>query len=188
MATFLQLLKETGARCGEAWRLKWKDVDFESKVVAITPEKGSNPRVNAMSNKLLSMLQSLQRNHGEWVFSYPNMPVEHHADNFGQQRKRIAHKTRNPRLLQIHFHTFRYWRGTMLYHQYRSEFYVMQQLGHRKIENTLLYIQLEEALFQGTVDYICKVAKTEAEICKLVEDGFDPVCEFQGKKVFRKRK
>ena len=39
MATFLQLLKETGARCGEAWQLKWKDIDFESKVINITPEK-----------------------------------------------------------------------------------------------------------------------------------------------------
>jgi hypothetical protein len=76
----------------------------------------------------------------------------------------------------------------MLYHQYRSEYYVMQQLGHRKIENTLLYIQLEEALFQGAVDYISKVAKTENEVCKLVEDGFEFVCDFQGHKVFRKRK
>ena len=76
----------------------------------------------------------------------------------------------------------------MLYHQYRSEYYVMHQLGHRRIENTLLYIQLEEALFQGVVDYISKVAKTEAEICKLIEDGFEYVCDFEGHKVFRKRK
>jgi hypothetical protein len=116
------------------------------------------------------------------------MPVEHHADNFCGQRKRIAHKLQNPRILKIHFHTFRYWRGTMLYQQYRSEFYVMQQLGHRKIENTLLYIQLDEALFKGTVDYISKVAKTETDICRLVEDGFDFVCDFQGSKIFRKRK
>ena len=89
---------------------------------------------------------------------------------------------------KIHFHTFRYWKGTVLYHQYRSEYYVMQQLGHRKIENTLLYIQLEEALFQGVVDDISKVAKTESEVCKLIEDGFEFVCDFQGDKVFRKRK
>jgi hypothetical protein len=64
----------------------------------------------------------------------------------------------------------------------------MQQLGHWKIENTLLYMQLEEALFQGVVDYVLRVAKTGAEICKLVEDGFEFVCDFQGHKVFRKRK
>jgi hypothetical protein len=57
MATFLQMLKETGARCGEIWMLNWTDIDFESKVVNITPEKNSNPRVVHLSNKLIEMLQ-----------------------------------------------------------------------------------------------------------------------------------
>ena len=37
--TFLQLLKETGARLGEAWQLEWISFDFENKSVDITPEK-----------------------------------------------------------------------------------------------------------------------------------------------------
>lgn len=45
LATFLQVLKETGLRCGEASPLEWADVDFEGKLVTITPEKGSNPRI-----------------------------------------------------------------------------------------------------------------------------------------------
>jgi len=52
----------------------------------------------------------------------------------------------------------------------------------------LLYAQLEEALFQGEHEYISKVAKTEKEICKLVEEGFEYVTDFEGAKVFRKRK
>ena len=51
MATFLQILKETGARCGEIWWLKWADIDFESKVINITPEKNSNPRVVHLSQQ-----------------------------------------------------------------------------------------------------------------------------------------
>ncbi len=39
-ATLLQLLKETGVRVGEATKLKWTNVDFERKVVRVTPEKG----------------------------------------------------------------------------------------------------------------------------------------------------
>jgi hypothetical protein len=61
MATFLQMLKETGARCGEIWILKWADIDFESKVVNITPEKNSNPRVVHLSNKLIEMLKTCQK-------------------------------------------------------------------------------------------------------------------------------
>jgi hypothetical protein len=48
-------------------------------------------------------------------------------------------------------------------------YYVMLKLGHKNIKNTSLYVQLEEALFQGETNYISKVAKTEKEICNLVE-------------------
>jgi integrase/ribosomal protein L37AE/L43A len=114
MATFLLLLKETGARCGEIWQLNWSDIDFESKVVNITPEKNSNPRVTHLSNKLLKMIQQLPKNYGERVFSFPNMRVDNHAVNFQKQRRRTANKIKNPRMLKIHFHTFRYWKGTIL--------------------------------------------------------------------------
>ena len=176
MAIFLQLLKETGARCGEIWQLSWDDVDFESKVINITPEKHSNPRVTRLSNKLLG------------VFSYPHMRVDHFAVNFQRQRRRTATKIKNPRLLRIHFHTLRYWKGTMLYHETKDMYYVMQRLGHKNIANTLLYVQLEEALFQGEAEYVSKVAKTEAKSATLIDAGFEYVTDFQGSKIFRKRK
>jgi integrase len=188
MATFLQVLKETGARCGEIWWLKWEDIDFESHTISITPEKNSNPRVAHISKTLIAMLSQAPRTYGDRVFSHPNMPVDHHARGFCFQRKRIANKTGNPRLLKIHFHTFRYWKGTMLYHTHPDMYYVMQRLGHKSIKNTLLYVQLEEALFQGEHEYISKVAKTEKEICSLIEAGFEYVTEFEGAKIFKKRK
>jgi integrase len=188
MATFLQLLKETGARCGEIWWLNWSDIDFESKVVNITPEKNSNPRVTHLSNKLIEMLEHLPKNYGERVFSHPHMLIDNHTVTFQRQRKRIAHKIGNPRLLKIHFHTLRYWKGTILYHETKDMYYVMMRLGHKNIKNTLLYVQLEEALFQGETNYISKVAKTEKDICSLVEAGFEYVTEFEGSKIFRKRK
>jgi integrase len=188
MATFLQTLKETGARCGEIWQLKWGDIDFESKVVNITAEKQSNPRVTHLSNKLLEMLNKLPKTYGDRIFSSKNMRVDNFGTLLSHQRKRLANKLSNPRLLKIHFHTLRYWKGTMLYHETKDMYYVMQRLGHKSIKNTLLYVQLEEALFQGETNYISKVAKTEKEICSLVEAGFEYVTEFQGTKIFRKRK
>ncbi|MCW4028693.1 MAG: site-specific integrase [Candidatus Bathyarchaeota archaeon] len=188
LATFLQMLKETGARRGEIWSLKWTDIDFESKIVNITPEKGSNPRVAHLSNKLLEMLSNLKKIYGDRVFSTADMNIEYFAINLQRQRKKLSNKIGNPRLLRIHFHTFRYWKGTMLYHQTKDMYYVMQRLGHRNIQNTLLYVQLEEALFQGECEYISKVAKTEADICSLIEAGFEYVTDFQGSKIFKKRK
>ncbi|MDI9578950.1 MAG: site-specific integrase [Candidatus Bathyarchaeia archaeon] len=188
MATFLQMLKETGARCGEIWWLKWEDIDFESKVVSITPEKNSNPRTIRLSLKLLEMLQRLPKAYGNRVFSFSDMRVDHHGLSLSRQRKRIANKLNNPRLLKIHFHTFRYWRGTTLYHKTKDPYFVQQQLGHKSIKNTELYVQLDHAYFEGEDEYISKVAKTQKEILFLIDQGFEYVTEFEGVKFFRKRK
>lgn len=61
LATFLQLLKETGVRCGEASQLEWIDVDFKRRVVRITPEKGSNPRILPISTRLVEMLNNMPK-------------------------------------------------------------------------------------------------------------------------------
>ena len=60
---------------------------------------------------------------------------------------------------------------------------------HRNIKNTLIYIQLEEAIFKEKDDeFICKVAKTVDEAKALIEEGFEYACEFEDVKLFRKRK
>jgi len=48
--TFLQVLRETGMRCGEAWNLKWVDFDSERNTVNVAPEKNSNSPANGGSN------------------------------------------------------------------------------------------------------------------------------------------
>lgn len=77
----------------------------------------------------------------------------------------------------------------MLYHQTKDILYVMNFLGHKSIKNTLIYIQLEEAIFKEESDeYICKVAKNLDEAKELIELGFEYVTEMDGVKLFRKRK
>jgi len=186
-STFLQLLKETAMRAGEAHRLKWSDIDFASGTVRITPEKGSKPRIFKISKKLLNMLAGLKsKSNSELVFG---KSLRTRRRLFQKQRATLARKLQNPRLLQIHFHTFRHWKATMLYHQTKDILYVMQFLGHKNIKNTLKYVQLEEALFkEHNEQFICKTAKTIEEAKKLIESGFEYVCEMQGVKLFRKRK
>lgn len=84
------------------------------------------------------MLQQLPKTYGDRVFSFPHMPVDHHGVTLGLQRKKLAEKLKNPRLLKIHFHTFRYWKGTVLNHKTKDPYFVQQQLGHRNIKNTEL--------------------------------------------------
>ena len=188
VATFLQLLKETHARPGEIWHCTEDNFDFETNTISIAPEKNSNPRIFKMSQKLVGMLRNLPRPYGKYYFALPQMSLDNFRDNYGQQRNRIAEKLHNPRLKKIMFKTLRTWGGTVDYHRTKDILYVMKRLGHKNIKNTLIYVQLEEALFKDEIDYTSKVAKTESEACVLIEAGFDFVCDFDGHKLFRKRK
>lgn len=105
-STFIQLLKETAMRSGEAKRLLWTDVDFERRIVRLNlPEKGSNPRIWRISTKLAAMLNSLPRK-SDKIFG--NGPITAMKTTFMRARRRLANKLQNPRLLKISFHTFRH--------------------------------------------------------------------------------
>ncbi len=77
----------------------------------------------------------------------------------------------------------------MLYKRTRDILFVMKILGHRNIKNTLLYVNLAEALGEsGDDEYISAAARGLDEARRLVEQGFEYICDVDGYKVFRKRK
>jgi integrase len=128
-STFLQLLKETGMRSGEAFILKWIDFDLANRTVNITPEKGSEPRQLRISPQLIAMLNSLPKEK-EQVFACSS---RHFTRTFRLQRTRIATKLKNDRIRKIHFHTFRHWKATTGYAKTKDILHVMKILGHRNI-------------------------------------------------------
>jgi integrase len=181
-ATYLQFLKESGARAGEVWSLKWIDLDLEARTVSITPEKGSMARQLKLSGKLLGMVASLPRK-SEYVFGGGDL--DNFARWFYMKRKELAVKLCNPRIRRIGFKTHRHWKASTLYRQTRDILLVKQTLGHRDIRNTLVYTHLLNDLDS---DWVCKTAKSLAEASSLIEAGFDYVTELDGTKLFRKRK
>jgi integrase len=179
----LQLLKETGVRIGEACQLQWIDIDLANRTIRVTPEKGSNPRMFQVSNKLTAMLMELQKTaKSEMVFP---RNVRNQRRIFQRQRKKVAEKLENPGIDKITFHTFRHFKATMEYHKTKDILHVMEILGHRSINNTLIYTQLVD--FKDD-EYVSKVATTVKEACQLVEAGFEYVCQIDGAQIFRKRK
>ncbi|MEM3825926.1 MAG: tyrosine-type recombinase/integrase [Candidatus Bathyarchaeia archaeon] len=184
IAAFLRICKETGARAGEIYNLKWTDVDFERQTLRITAEKGSNPRLFRISNALLSALSQLPKN-SEYIFHHYKR-LNNLRRSFERYRNRAAFKLGNPRLLQITFHTLRHWKATMEYAKTKDILHVMQLLGHKNIKNTLIYTQLVKNVREE--EYICKVAKTPREIQELIEAGFEYVCARDDVLFFRKRK
>jgi integrase len=200
-ATLLRLLKETAMRLGEAWQVEWKDFDSTNRTVMCKyPEKNSRSRAFNISADLTLMLQSMPQR-SQFIFSCSRQPTSRedhktHMSNLkkqkgllGHQRRRISIKLKNPRINEINYHSFRHWKATQLYHQTKDILYVMKYLGHREVKNTLIYIDLETISFpHGGDDFHAKIARTEQEAIKLIEAGFEFVCDMSGAKLFRKRK
>ena len=79
----------------------------------------------------------------------------------------------------------------MEYHKTKDILHVKQLLGHKNIQNTMIYINLEQAIFKTENDeFHVKVAKNIDEACKLIEVGFNYVTGdySEGGKIFRKRR
>ena len=77
----------------------------------------------------------------------------------------------------------------MLYHQTKDIIYVKEFLGHRRIETTMLYIQLAETIFKESTDeFTVRVASKPEDIKQLLEVGFEFVCQKDGLAYFKKRK
>lgn len=185
VSAYLQLMKETGARAGEISNLLWTNVDIQQRLVRIKAEKGSNSRILPLSVKAVEMLNNLPKK-SERIFN----SADQMRSNFYYQRRRIAKKLANPRLLQIHFHTLRHMKGSSEYRKTKDMMHVKEVLGHKSIESTQIYVHIEKAMFQsGTNDeFHIKVASSKEEITELLETGFEYILTKDGLAYFRKRK
>ena len=185
LSTFLQGLKETGADPGELAAVTSKDINKEARTITLNkPVKGHRARMLTVSVELIRRLEAIT-NGSERIFDDEQL-----RRAFYYKRKTTAHKLSNPRLLNITFITFRHWFGTMEYHKTKDILHVQRLLGHKNIQNTLIYIDLESKLFNDTSEgFTSRVAHNVGEACSLVEAGFEFVTgEYNdGGKIFRKR-
>ena len=74
----------------------------------------------------------------------------------------------------------------MEYHRTKDILYVQRLLGHKNINNTLVYTHLVQ--FEPEDNFTCRVANTIDDAKNLIEAGFDYVCDINDAKLFRKRK
>ena len=183
-ATFLQVLKDTGARGCEASKIQWTDIDERSRTIRINnPAKGSLPRIVKVTPKTIAMINALPKT-GKYVFNTNMATIR---KGFMKQRKRIAETLQNPRLKQIHFHTLRHWKATMEYHRTKDILHVKRLLGHKQLKNTEIYTHLIN--FEDDEWHVAHAKNLEEED-KLIEAGFEYVRYSEKDKVaiYRKRK
>ena len=92
--------------------------------------------------------------------------------------------------MRITLHTFRHWKGTMEYHKTKDIIHVQRILGHRCIQSTMVYINIESALWLNTQDeWTHKVCNSLEEEGKLINAGFELVRAVnETTTIYRKRK
>jgi integrase len=93
----------------------------------------------------------------------------------------------NPRFRQIHLHSFRHWKATIEYAKTLNLPYVMELLGHKNVNNTMIYMHL--AKFESK-ECETAYARTLQEEDDLLKAGFDFVRynEKEQVAVYRRRK
>jgi integrase len=182
-SAFLMVAKETGARSGEIAKLRWIDLDTEKNTLSINnPEKNSTSRTLKLSAKTVAMINALPKKYKPYIF---NPDPAAHRRVFYNLRRIAAKKLQNPRLKRIHLHSFRHWKGTVEYAKTKDLLWVAHVLGHKSIKNTMIYTHLCD--FKSEEHYSA-TAKTVDEARKLIESGFQYVCDMKSVKLFSKRK
>ena len=185
ISTVLQTLKETGFRIGELWKCKWTDLDPEGSTLKCLPEKHSHPREAKISQRLLSIIQTLPKTS---TYIFQKGKLRSLRWNFIQQRRRLAEQLQNPRLSQIHFHTFRHFHATKLFSETKSLLLVKERLGHKSIISTMVYTHIVE-FDEESQNYHHAVAKDEKEAGQLIDNGWTYILTTpQNVMMFRKRK
>ena len=181
-ATLFCILRDTGMAPAELHKTRMRDIDLERRVIQAIGVKGHKPRVLKLKPSTVAMLKRyLAKHSGE----YPFPTRKAMSDGWMRARNKVAEKLQDPSLKTIRLYDLRHYFGTMLYHKTKDILYVKQQMGHSRVDTTLIYAQL---IGSREDEWIVKVASSLKESTELIEQGFEYVATQEEKLIYRKPK
>ena len=191
-ATIFSILRDTGLRPCELHRLTLKLIDLENGTITPQSAKNGAPRILRLTTPTLAMLKEyvarINPNQKNARF-FPTTKRMCHIWVHG--RTQIAEKLKQPNLTKFRLYDLRHYFATMLYAKTKDILLVKQQLGHKRIEHTLIYTHL---INFKTDEYTSKAVQVLGnpnhleEICQLAEAGFSLFTKTEEYQVFRKPK
>ena len=116
---------------------------------------------------------------------FPKMTSKRMGEQWNRAKQRAARKLQNPTILKFRLYDLRHYFATNLYDKTKDILLVKQQMGHKKLDTTLIYTQI---LNPNEDEWTCRGATTVEQATQLIENGFEYVTEIDGLKLFRKRK
>jgi integrase len=174
-------LMETGLMPYELSQVEQKNIDFEKRIIYAKGFKGHLARTFKLTEETTAMLNTYFTKHTK----FPTSKALTHS--WIRAKNRVAERLQEPSIKTIRLYDLRHYYATNLYAKTDKILLVKQQLGHKKIETTMIYTQLVN--FTEDEDYICTATKDTAEAKQLIEHGFQYVNTTpDGIMLYRKRK
>lgn len=150
VASGLRMLLFTGLRCQEVFKLKWDDVDMESKSVHLRLTKSGKSRrvyLSAMAWAEIVLMKGLRRNKHPYVFpgKFANEPVS-------QPRRTFLEATSKAKINDLRVHDLRHTFASHVIQAGASLFEVQKMLGHSTSQMTMRYAHLADTELRSRVD------------------------------------
>jgi len=182
-ALVFRLLLECGMMPYELSQVKLRDIDLERGTLSVQGFKGHTSRIFKLKASTLDMLRVYLERYRENERLFPSSEAMQKA--WTRVRDILTEKLKDPSIKAVNLYSLRHAYACKLYHQTRNILLVKEMLGHKKLETVMVYVRL---LNLGEEEFTSAIAKTLNEACKLIEDGYEYVCEMDSVKIFRKRK
>jgi integrase len=184
-ALIYSIMRDTGLRPVEISNIRLEDINLENGTINILSAKHGKPRIVKIKSSTLAMLKEyIQKHNFDNRRLFPDSGII--SNTFCRLRTSLAKKLKNPNLKKIRLYDFRHYFATNLYYETKDLLLTKEMLGHRNINNTMIYTHLIK--LDNEDKYHSAAAKTIEEASKLIENGFEYIVTFNDIMLFRKRK
>lgn len=181
----LSIFRDTGMRPIELERAKLRWFDLNRGSVNVETAKYGSARTLRLKTQTVAMLKEYLGKHSFGLNDRVFPKVRTMRTAFQRIRRRTAEKLQRPELMRISMYSFRHYFATMLYQKTKDILLVKEKLGHKRLENTLIYTHLID--FRDE-EFTVRATKSVTEASQLIESGFEYVSEMDGVQLFRKPK
>jgi integrase len=155
IAAIVTLALHTGMRRGEILSLKWRDVDFNHRLITLLRTKNGEKREIHMNDIVYDTLLAHPRNkRSQYVFSYKNgKQIRDIRGSFEQALKRAG-------ITDFRFHDLRHTFASHLVMAGIDLTTVQELMGHKSYLMTLRYAHLSPRHKKAAVDRYCELMDT----------------------------
>jgi integrase len=189
--TIFSILRDTGLRPVELHRLRLKSINLENGAIAPKTAKNGAARILKLPDPTLAMLKEYLSKYNFKQSDVLFPPTKKQCHIWVLRRNQLAKKLNQPELIKYRLYDLRHYYATMLYAKTKDILLVKQQLGHKRIEHTLIYthlINLKQDEFTSKAVQILGNPNHLKEIIQLAEAGFTLFTKTEEYQIFRKPK